>query len=159
MSTRSLTVITSQSSNSEICAFYRQQDGYPEGHGRALCDFLSDIHIVNGMQLNESRKTANGMDCLAAQLVSHFKGDSPGNFYLMRADTRNVGEEYIYAVRRKENDNTVCIEVYDVYGDTTLFNGDMNDMDKWLRKRESEMDDNIPSEQSIHNILQQITNK
>ena len=52
---------------------YRQMDGYLEGHGNDLAEFLSQFTIVNGMKLNETRKTANGIDCLAAQMFAHFK--------------------------------------------------------------------------------------
>ena len=44
------------------------------------------------------------MECLAAQLVSHFKGDQIGNFYLYPSGTRDCGEEYIYTVYKGERE-------------------------------------------------------
>ena len=53
---------------------YRHLDGYPEGHGLDLAEFLKDIKIVNGIPLNkELGNQANGSGCLAAQMLKHFK--------------------------------------------------------------------------------------
>ena len=37
------------------------------------------------------------MDCLAAQVIAHFKS-AAGNVYLMAAGTRDIGEEFIYTL-------------------------------------------------------------
>ena len=92
MGTRSLTIFQEKE---EIAVLYRQFDGYPEGHGRELAEFLSGYKFTKGKIDNP--KTANGMDCLAAQIVAHFK-TGPGEFYLMPAGTRRAGEEYRYTV-------------------------------------------------------------
>lgn len=98
MGTRSLTVLHDGDIDSpEIAVMYRQFDGYPEGHGVDLCTFLSDIALVNGMGMGDPPRIANGMDCLAAQIVASFKQE-PGGIYLMPAGTRDAGEEYIYHV-------------------------------------------------------------
>ena len=68
MGTRSLTIFQEKE---EIAVLYRQFDGYPEGHGRELAEFLSGYKFTKGKIDNP--KTANGMDCLAAQIVAHFK--------------------------------------------------------------------------------------
>ena len=98
MGTRSLTVIK-KSKDEEICVMYRQYDGCPSGHGQELVDFLKQGKLVNGITHEDEDEGLlfNGMDCLAAQIMAHFK-DGPGNIYLMRAGTRNAGEEYIYTV-------------------------------------------------------------
>jgi hypothetical protein len=55
------------------CAeIYRQYDGYPEGHGRDLAK-LCDVTITNGIRLGKEAGTANGMGCLAAQIVMGLK--------------------------------------------------------------------------------------
>ena len=79
-------------------------DGYPEGHGIDLFRFLNNMNMVNGMSPGEKRKTSNGMSCLAAQMIAYFK-DEPGGFYLYRADTRDVGEEYVYTIYVNHNDD------------------------------------------------------
>ena len=91
MGTRSLTIFED---SAEICVLYRQFDGYPEGHGRELATFLSGLKMTNG---RVDGRTANGMQCLSAQIVAHFKTE-PGQFYLMPAGTRDAGEEYRYTV-------------------------------------------------------------
>ena len=94
MGTRSLTIILDENGK-EICVLYRQYDGYPTGHGADLKEFLDGFMVVNGYGSDDPPKAANGMGCLAAQIVSHFKSGI-GGFYLYPAKTRDCGEEYIY---------------------------------------------------------------
>lgn len=97
MSTRSLTIFENRYGE-EIVVMYRQMDGYPDGHGLDLCEFLNDFKIVNGISGEDyNKKTANGMECLAAQVIAHFK-DGVGGFYLHPAGTRNADEAYRYYV-------------------------------------------------------------
>ena len=98
MSTRAL--INILNANDEvICAIYKHWDGYPEdpGVGHALKEFLEPIRIVNG--LSTLKDVANGMECLAAQVVAHLKG-GPGDIYLYPPNTCDIGEEYIYTVKQ-----------------------------------------------------------
>jgi hypothetical protein len=76
---------------------YRQYDGHPSSHGEELKEFLKGFSVVNGYGA-ERTKVANGMGCLAAQIIKHFKEEGPGNIYLHAAGTRDCGEEYIYTV-------------------------------------------------------------
>lgn len=98
MGTRSLTVI--MDGKKELCVMYRQMDGHPQSHGQELVDFLKSRELVNGISGN--RKVFNGMGCLAAQVVGHFKtvdGElEAGNIYLYPPGTRDCGEEYVYTV-------------------------------------------------------------
>lgn len=124
MGTRSLTYVYDSYDNEQgvtintpIMCMYRQYDGYPSGHGQDLANFLTPITLVNGIGMNDNRKLANGMGCLAAQLVANFKG-SAGGFYL-QAPVLNTdsGQEYEYHVYNKR------VVVYDVYNDDALFDG------------------------------------
>lgn len=99
MGTRCLTVMRNKL-DQEIAVLYRQYDGYPEGHGNDLKKFLAPITLVNGLG-HAASSVANGMDCLAAQIVSHFKQQA-GDFYLMPAGTRDVGEDFVYTVYEKD---------------------------------------------------------
>jgi hypothetical protein len=77
MGTRCLTNF--RSGDKILCTLYRQMDGYPDGHGQELADFLSGFKVVNGINSNDERecpKLANGLGCLAAQVITHFKGDT-----------------------------------------------------------------------------------
>ena len=49
MGTRCLTVFKN-AKNKEIAVLYRQYDGYLDGHGAELADFLKNKKIVNGLQ-------------------------------------------------------------------------------------------------------------
>lgn len=97
MSTRSITAILDEDGR-EIVVVYNQYDGYPSGYGLELAKFLSGFKVTNGISANkESKKIANGMECLAAQLVVNFKTDV-GGVYLYTAKTRRMGDEYLYEV-------------------------------------------------------------
>jgi hypothetical protein len=99
MGTRALTVILDAPDDGghEIVVLYRHMDGGPRWHGAALKEFLAGIELVHGFSQGDNRRIANGMGCLAAQIVAHFKTD-PGGFYLYPAGTRGGDEQYIYTV-------------------------------------------------------------
>ena len=130
MGTRSLTTFIDNHTNEEIVVMYRQYDGYPGGHGRDLFNFINGMSVVNGIPGGESTKQmANGISCLAAQVVSHFK-NGVGDFYLHAGDTRDYGEEFVYTIYAKDNELKVKVE--DVYEDKVLFDGNTKEMDKWI---------------------------
>lgn len=81
----------------KIVSIYSQWDGYPSGIGRELSVFLNNIHLVNGFTRQETRRIANGMGCLAAQIVSHFKKEV-GSFYLVSCNENEHGQDYTYDV-------------------------------------------------------------
>jgi hypothetical protein len=82
-----------------VINMYRQFDGYPSGHGAELAEFLSGFEIVNGY--GEVRpKLANGMGCLAAQLIAHFK-QSVGGFYIHPVTDTDCWQEYEYHVHEE----------------------------------------------------------
>ena len=122
MGTRSLTILHGE--NAEIAVMYRQFDGYPSDYGQELIDFLSPFTMVNGLT-SDSKTVANGPQCLASLLVSHFKGDTPGDIYLHPAGTRDIGEEYTYHV--KPNGKTINLTVFN-YSDKRIFDGPV---DSW----------------------------
>lgn len=117
MGTRSLTIVydnyrgeDDQIIQRPIINLYRQYDGYPSGHGTELAEFLTQFAaITNGIAVGETRKTANGMGCLAAQIVAHFK-DGPGQFYLHSVDQTECGQDYEYHVY-ENSDNELCVQV------------------------------------------------
>ena len=102
---------------------YRHYDGYPEGHGLELAEFLKDIEIISGVPLerNRMRFQANGSGCLAAQMVKHFK-DGPGYIYLHPHDNESGWEDYIYTLFPKEGE-PVYIAIYRVYTKECIFVG------------------------------------
>ena len=120
--------------NEEIVVLYRQYDGYPEGHGIDLLNFLDNMEIVNGISNKEKRRIANGMGCLSAQVVAYFK-EAPGDFYLQSAGTRDIGEEFIYTLYYTEE---LKIKVQDTYdGGSNLFDGNIKAYKNWIRNPRS----------------------
>lgn len=95
MGTRSLTRVKDESGQT-ILTMYRQMDGYPEGHGAELVAFLEGMAVSGAISVvNQPEKSANGMECLAAQLVAHFKL-GVGGFYLYPENAAD--EEYNYFI-------------------------------------------------------------
>lgn len=131
MGTRSLTYVYGGDRETKpLVCLYRQYDGYPSGHGQELIDFLKPIKLVNGLGLNsDGKKLANGMGCLAAQLVAHFK-DGPGQFYLHEPVLdQDSCQDYEYHIFDHE------IEVKDGYG-KTVFAGDYEEFDSFCKADE-----------------------
>jgi hypothetical protein len=111
-----------------VINMYRQYDGYPEGHGVDLAEFLDDFTVVNGLSIPRPTKVANGTGCLAAQLVQHFK-DGPGHIYLeaLNGEPGDSWEEYIYTLYPKEGEPTF-ISIYDVWEKECFFVGTAEDL-------------------------------
>ena len=101
---------------------YRQYDGYPQGHGLDLAEFLKDFKIINGIGGNAELGThANGSGCLAAQMVKHFK-EKVGNIYLFSPDDNKGWEEYIYTIYPKEGE-PCYISIWSVFEERCIFVG------------------------------------
>lgn len=108
MSTRSLTHIYED--EQILLTFYRHSDGYPSGHGMELAKFLNGFKVCNGIGAVKG-KMANGMGCLAAQVIKHFKEDL-GGVYIYPAGSKNCGEEYTYAIRL-DDDKDINMQILD----------------------------------------------
>lgn len=127
MGTRSLTYLYEEGSKKPFVCMYRQFDGYPSGHGSELAKFLAPIKMRNGYQMDDKAGThANGMGCLAAQLVAHLKTDI-GGIYLHSPDTDDAGQEYEYHIYSNR------VVVRDCYGDkgNALFSGSWKNFALW----------------------------
>ena len=73
-----------------------------EGHGVELAEFLNRGRLVNGLGGKDNGTVFNGMGCLAAQLVAHFKTEV-GNFYLHAPVLdRDDGQDFEYHVYDKD---------------------------------------------------------
>lgn len=129
MGTRSLTYVFESYKDGDvpILCLYRQYDGYVEGHGRELADFLRGNKVVNGLGLNPER-VFNGMGCLAASLVAHFKKD-PGQFYIHAPVLgRDDCQEYEYHIYKDK------IRVIKCYNNEVIFLGSWDDFDQFCLK-------------------------
>lgn len=107
MGTRSHTYIiekvtdTDQATNEPITRehtyskVYKQFDGYPDGYGVELANFLLSRKLVNG--IGTDRNVFNGVGCLAAAHVAHFKTEA-GGIYMCPTEHNDEGVSYAYYV-------------------------------------------------------------
>jgi hypothetical protein len=105
MGTRALTFVYDGST--PIVNMYRQYDGYPEGHGLELAQFLTRGQLVSGLSGKEE-VVFNGMGCLAAAMVSNFK-ETPGGFYIHSVEDTECGQDYEYHVYQREDEIRVRV--------------------------------------------------
>ena len=94
MGTRSLTFV--YDGDVPVINIYRQYDGYPSGHGHELAQFLDSKTLVNGFGKQNSFE-ANGMGCLAAQLIVQLK-HGVGGIYIYPVSSTDCFQEYEYHV-------------------------------------------------------------
>ncbi len=115
-----------------LVCMYRHMDGYPSGMGSDLAEFLNNVKH-------------NGMGCLAAQMVAHFK-DGVGGIYLYPTNVKNVWQNYEYEIIQHEN-KEVKLKVIEVgymndkgkycKGKKTLYFGSPRGFESWLSINES----------------------
>ena len=94
MGTRSLTFV--YDGDVPVINIYRQFDGYPSGHGHELAQFLDSKTLVNGYGEQNSFE-ANGMGCLAAQLIVQLK-HGVGGIYIYPVSSTDCFQDYEYHV-------------------------------------------------------------
>ena len=94
MGTRSLTFV--YDGDVPVINIYRQFDGYPSGHGHELAQFLDSKTLVNGYTDKNSAE-ANGMGCLAAQLIVQLK-HGVGGIYIYPVSSTDCFQDYEYHV-------------------------------------------------------------
>jgi hypothetical protein len=94
MGTRSLTFV--YDGDVPVINIYRQYDGYPSGHGHELAQFLDSKTLVNGYAKQNSAQ-ANGMGCLAAQLIVQLK-HGIGGIYIYPVSSTDCFQDYEYHV-------------------------------------------------------------
>jgi hypothetical protein len=125
MGTRSLTYV--YEGETPIMCMYRQFDGYLSGHGQELANFLNELTFGNGISGKpELFNFANGMGCLAAQMIVWFK-KTPGGFYIHPVDlNQDCWQDYEYHVY--ENKVVVVSHFFDDENPTEqIFNGSWNE--------------------------------
>ena len=138
MGTRSLTYLYEENAEKPFMCMYRQFDGYPKGgHGQELGEFLAPFTIVNGFtEKHTIGNYANGMGCLGAQMIAHFK-KAVGNHYIVDPLAQEDGwQEYEYHVF------TDRVEVYACYDPKVLiFSGSYKSFLKWAENPPRDADD------------------
>lgn len=121
---------------------YQQYDGYLEGVGKELCEWLENKIIVNGFSLFDKRDIANGVGCLVAQFISD-KKNGVGNFYIYPIGESKDYCDYNYTViidetysERKLKDITT-IEV-DSWGRKPFFKGTIQELLDYIENQKEE---------------------
>jgi hypothetical protein len=126
MGTRCLTIVYNEQGQ-PLVNLYRQYDGYPSGHGVELAEFLQDFNMISGIGAKTEQRTANGMGCLAAQVVAHFK-ESVGGFYIYSVEDTDCGQDYEYHVYAEAGN--LCVRVKD--RGCNMFGLTMSDKDECI---------------------------
>lgn len=153
MSTRSLIIVHDDSLSSlEICTIYKHWDGYPQGLGQILFDNFNDFEIVNGLD-GKNPRVANGMGCLAAQIITVLKNlvlnnnkdyGMAGDVLILPTGTRDCGEEYIYTFycnkicgdfMSKEYDS-LMLRVEKKYFKKIIYEGPISQFGDWIKSQQ-----------------------
>lgn len=94
MGTPAITIVLDEE-NRELLSIYSQSDGYPDSHGVNLAE-LCDRTIRQGYGFEDTMQTAaNGMQCLAAQLVAGLKTRIGGTYILPPNSNWDAAYTYI----------------------------------------------------------------
>ena len=91
-----------------ICTLYNQYDGYIDGVGADLADFIQTGTLTNGIPDNE-HKYFNGLGCFIAQYIKEHKTRA-GGLYIVRDD---VYGEYNYLVKVVDGEILMSILEYE----------------------------------------------
>lgn len=139
--------------NQEICTIYHHSDGYPDGLGMVLYEFLKDFWVVNGIRRSEEKPFANGMGCLTAQLIAHLK-DEPGNVSVAATGTNDIWEEYVYEIYKDDQNpqeydsppsifHKLKMKVIEVCGEEKqeIYNGHISDFKKFVEQKATQDED------------------
>jgi hypothetical protein len=138
MGTRSNTVVINTGHSPEVVLLnmYRQMDGYLSGHGKDLYEFLKDMQICNGYGTEQQKgRWANGMGCLAAQIVANFK-DGIGGIYLEKP-VKTLDNDYGYIIRGNTYEaGDLSIEVQK-WG-KKVFSGTIAEFGEFIKREDSD---------------------
>lgn len=139
MSTHALIIIsnddadTLRMSNSyDYASIYIHFDGYPQGVGTELAEHLAGYRITHGIS-GDTEKTANGMECLAAQVVGNLK-EFVGNVYLTLHNDSfdDAGVDYLYFISPAPDTDGINIRVEARTLGEVLFDGPVDDFHRTI---------------------------
>lgn len=146
MSTEGLINIYSGNKRLHLVSIVSHYDGYVDnGLGSDLAKFLSECDLVNGIpgsNTNKGKKRySNGMDCLAAQVITHLKGDEniAGGIYVVGFNPKDPREDSYYCYEIYERGSKIMIDVYDSMWDENMdepvFSGPATDLANFINKK------------------------
>lgn len=89
--------------NPIVCSFYRHHDGYPEGHGKDMANWLKGKRLVNGKGADYTiGRDYNGAGCMAVCLMAHIHDEHTESIRTIPTGHGGMGEEFTYDVRYKD---------------------------------------------------------
>ena len=149
MGTRSTITFYSRMSGTNffLVNIYQQYDGYLEGVGKELCEWLKPKIITNGFS-KANWNIANGAGCLAAKYISEFK-PATGGLYIYPEDVAHEDCDYNYFViidedwttsysaSEKNAEDIITIEV-DSWGEEPFFKGSIQELLDYIDKQKEE---------------------
>ena len=129
---------------------YQQFDGYPEGVGLALAEWLKSKTMINGIGEGQwTSKYANGIDCLVAQFIRDFKHEV-GDLYIdlpSSATSKFIDYHYEVEIANRYDlprdgmpiDEMTIIRVtcWDMI-DKPIFAGNPSEFIRWVEELEKE---------------------
>lgn len=149
MGTRSTITFYSRmdGTNFFLVNIYQQYDGYLEGVGKELCEWLKPKIITNGFS-KANWNIANGAGCLAAKYISEFK-PATGGLYIYPEDVAHEDCDYNYSVIidedwvtsfstfEKKAKDIITIEVNN-WGEKPFFKGTIQELLDYIEKQKEE---------------------
>ncbi len=125
MGTRSTTKIYED--GKIILSLYKQYDGYVDGWGKDLKDFIKKGTFVNGLSMDKKGLFFNGIGDFALLLVKEFKEESGGLYATTETDNQEFN--YIIELIHNKEDYNKAILTIKCLEDSSFnetFNLDMN---------------------------------
>ena len=102
----------------KLVSIYNQYDGYPDGLGVTLANYLLGTKIVNG--LGGDRDTVfNGLGCMAASIIAELKEEA-GNVYIDNPNSPHGWLDYEYVIWGSDHKD-IWISIFD--GSNCIFVG------------------------------------
>lgn len=121
--------------NTILVNVYHHYDGYIEGVGHDLAEFLLSKKIVNGITCFDDMNTiANGFSCLIAQYISNVK-KGPGEVYIYPQYFKG---DYNYDVVYNGCKNEIYIKV--THYDKVLFEGSPKELLEYKEEADEDKD-------------------
>ena len=102
----------------KLVSIYKQYDGYPEGLGVTIADYLYGKKMVNGIGVDRSI-VFNGLGCLAASLIAELKEEA-GNVYVDNPESPHGWLDYEYVIWGSDHKD-IWISIFD--GNDCIFVG------------------------------------
>lgn len=124
-------IIVRDDDNRPLVAIRQHGDGYPSGLGYDLAKTFGETRIINGIKKDAIHISyANGMNCLAAQIVWVMKSrvrDQIGGIYLVSTKEDWHGLCNWTYILTKNKEDQLDVKVY--CGSALTYSGSLKDLD------------------------------